>query len=70
MYTLKQLTDKAYKELLDSGLSDKTIYSANWYIWNRLIRLYGNDAIFEEVMCHKYCKDYGSLKYPVFVAGL
>ncbi len=58
MYTLKQLTDKAYKELLDSGLSDKTIYSANWYIWNRLIRLYGNDAIFEEVMCHKYCKDY------------
>ena len=58
MYTLKQLTDKAYKELLDSGLSEKTVYGSNWYVWNRLIRLYGNDAIFEEEMCYKYCKDY------------
>lgn len=58
MYTLKQLTDKAYKELLDSGLSEKTVYASNWYVWNRLIRLYGNDAIFEEEMCYKYCKDY------------
>ena len=34
MYTLKQLIDKAYQELLDSGLSEKTVYGANWYIWN------------------------------------
>lgn len=58
MYTLKKLIDKTYQELLDSGLSEKTIYSANWYIWNRLVRIYGNDAIFEEKMVFKYCLDY------------
>ncbi len=58
MYTLKQLIDKTYQELLDSGLSEKTVYGANWYIWNRLVRLYGNDAIFNENMCFDYCKSY------------
>lgn len=58
MYTLKQLIYKAYQELLDSGLSEKTVYGANWYIWNRLIRLYGEDEIFNEDMCFKYCESY------------
>ncbi len=58
MYTLKQLIDKAYQELLDSGLSEKTVYGANWYIWNRLVRIYGEDEVFKEEMCFKYCKSY------------
>lgn len=58
MYTLKQLIDKTYQELLDSGLSEKTVYGANWYIWNRLVRIYGEDEIFKEDMCFKYCKSY------------
>lgn len=58
MYTLKILIDKAFKELLDSGLSEKTVYSANWYIWNRLVRIYGEDAIFDECMISKYCISY------------
>ena len=58
MYTLKQLIDKAYQELLDSGLSEKTVYGANWYIWNRLVRIYGEDEIFNEDMCFKYCESY------------
>ena len=48
MYTLKQLIDKAYDELLVAGFSEKTVYGANWYIWNRLIRKHGENAIFEE----------------------
>ena len=58
MYTLKQLIDKAYDELLVAGFSEKTVYGANWYIWNRLIRKHGENAIFEESMCHEYCKEY------------
>ena len=58
MYTLKKLIDKTYQELLDSGLSEKTVYGANWYIWNRLVRIYGEDEIFKEDMCFKYCKSY------------
>ena len=58
MYTLKQLIDKTYQELLDSGLSEKTVYGANWYIWNRLVKIYGEDEIFKEDMCFKYCKSY------------
>ncbi len=58
MYTLKQLIDKAYQELLDSGLSEKTVYGANWYIWNRLVRIYGEDEVFKEEMCFKYCESY------------
>lgn len=58
MYTLKELSDKAFQELLDSGLSYKTVYGANWYIWNRLIRLHGEDALFEEWMVYDYCEDY------------
>lgn len=58
MYTLKQVIDKAYQELLDSGLSEKTVYGSNWYIWNRLVRVYGEDEIFKEDMCFKYCKSY------------
>ncbi len=58
MYTLKQLIDKAYQELLDSGLSEKTVYGANWYIWNRLVKTHGKDEIFKEDMCFEYCKSY------------
>ncbi len=58
MYTLKQLTDKAYQELLDSGLSEKTVYGSNWYVWNRLIRIYGENEIFKEEMVYKYCESY------------
>lgn len=58
MYTLKQLIDKAYQELLDSGLSKKTVYGSNWYVWNRLVRIYGEDEIFKEDMCFKYCNSY------------
>lgn len=58
MYRLKTLIDKAYQELLDSGLSQKTVYGANWYIWNRLVRIYGENEIFEERMVYKYCEDY------------
>ena len=58
MCTLKNLIDKAYNDLLDSGLSKKTVYGANWYIWNRLVRKYGEDAVFEESMCLEYCREY------------
>ena len=58
MYTLKQLIDKAYDELLVAGFSEKTVYGANCYIWNRLIRKHGENAIFEESMCREYCKEY------------
>ncbi|MGM9881638.1 MAG: tyrosine-type recombinase/integrase [Bacilli bacterium] len=58
MYTLEKLIDKAYKELLDAGYSEKTVYSANWYIWNRLIREYGKDAVFKEEMIYQYCTSY------------
>ena len=58
MYTLKELCDKAFQELLDSGLSYKTVYGANWYIWNRLIRKFGPNEIFKEEMVYKYCNEY------------
>lgn len=58
MYTLKQLIDKTYQELLESGLSKKTVYGANWYIWNRLVRIYGENEIFKDEMCFKYCESY------------
>lgn len=60
MYTLKELCDKAFTELIDSGLSYKTVYSANWYIWNRLVRKHGEDCIFEEQMVYDYCLEYFS----------
>lgn len=58
MYTLQKLIDKAFRELLDSGLSYKTVYGANWYIWNRLVHLYSPDTIFEEKMVPEYCQEY------------
>ena len=58
MYTIKQLIDKAYRELLDSGLSEKTVYGANWYIWNRLVKTYGENALFKEELCYEYCRSY------------
>lgn len=58
MYTLGELIPKTYNELLLSGLKEKTVYGANWYIWNRLTRLYGNDAIFKREMVDDYCLDY------------
>lgn len=58
MCTLKNLIDKAYNDLLASGLSKKTVYGSNWYIWNRLVRKYGEDAVFEESMCLEYCREY------------
>lgn len=58
MYTIKQLIDKAFRELLDSGLSEKTVYGANWYIWNRLVKTYGENALFKEEMCYEYCRTY------------
>lgn len=58
MYTLKELIAKAYDELLVSGLAEKTVYGANWYIWNRLVRVHGEDAIFHEEMCYEYCISY------------
>lgn len=58
MCTLKNLIDKAYNDLLASGLSKKTVYGSNWYIWNRLVRMYGEDAVFEESMCLEYCREY------------
>lgn len=58
MYTLNELIDKAYKELLNSGLSERTVYGGNWYVWNRLVRKYGGDEIFYENMCYEYCKEY------------
>ncbi|MCD7893100.1 MAG: tyrosine-type recombinase/integrase [Erysipelotrichaceae bacterium] len=58
MYTLKELCDKAFQELLDSGLSYKTVYGANWYIWNRLVRKFGPDEIFKEEMVYEYCIEY------------
>lgn len=58
MYTLKDLIDKSYNALLECGLSHKTVYGSNWYIWNRLVREYGEDAIFEERMVYNYCLDY------------
>ncbi len=58
MYTLNDLIDKAYRELLDSGLSEKTVYGGNWYIWNRLVKKHGGDALFNENMCYEYCEEY------------
>lgn len=58
MYTLKELSDKAFQELLESGLSYKTVYGSNWYIWNRLIFVHGEDTIFDERMVYEYCQDY------------
>ena len=58
MYTLNNLIDKACNDLLSAGFSEKTIYGAYWYIWYRLVKKHGKDAIFEESMCHEYCKDY------------
>ena len=58
MYTLKELCDKAFQELLDSGLSYKTVYGCNWYIWNRLVRKFGPDEIFKEEMVYEYCNEY------------
>lgn len=58
MYTLGELIPKTYNELLLSGLKEKTVYGGNWYIWNRLTRLYGNDATFKEEMVNSYCLDY------------
>lgn len=58
MYTLNNLIDKAYNDLLSAGFSENTVYGAYWYIWYRLVKKHGKDAIFEESMCHEYCKDY------------
>ncbi len=58
MYTLKELCDKAFQELLDSGLSYETVYDTYWYIWNRLVRKYGPDEIFKEEMVYEYCNEY------------
>ncbi|MEG1313570.1 MAG: hypothetical protein RSD40_04570, partial [Bacilli bacterium] len=58
MYTLKELCNKAFNELLDSGLSYKTVYGSNWYIWNRLVRKYGENEIFNENMVYEYCYEY------------
>lgn len=58
MYTLKALCAKAYQELLNAGLKEKTVYGANWYIWNRLIRKYGEDEYFIDDMVYSYCMDY------------
>ena len=41
MYTLKDLIDKSFNALLESGLLEKTVYGSYWYIWNRLAILYG-----------------------------
>lgn len=57
-YTIKELIDKAYQELLDSGLSPKTVYGSNWYIWNRLQRKYGANTLFDEKMIFEYCYEY------------
>ena len=46
MYTLKELIAKAYDELLVSGLAEKTVYGANWYIWNRLVRVHAKTPSF------------------------
>ena len=56
MYTLKALCAKAYQELLDSGLKEKTVYGTNWYIWNRLVRIHGEEAYFKPEMAYEYCK--------------
>ena len=58
MYTLKALCAKAYQELLESGLKEKTVYGANWYIWNRLVRKYGELAYFKTEMVYEYCIEY------------
>lgn len=58
MYTLNDLCDKAFNELIESGLSYKTVYGANWYIWNRLVRKYGGEIEFEESMVKEYCLEY------------
>lgn len=58
MYTLKALCAKAYQELLDSGLKEKTVYGTNWYIWNRLVRIHGEEAYFKPEMAYEYCKEY------------
>ena len=43
MYILKDLINQAFEELLNAGYSYKTVYGANWYIWNRLNKTYGED---------------------------
>ena len=57
MIKLKDLIDKSFNILLDIGLSYKTVYSANWYIWNRLTKIHGENIIFEEWMVFEYCED-------------
>lgn len=56
MYKLNELIDKTYQELLDSGLSNKTVYGSYWYIWNHLVRINGGEANFEEEMVYEYCE--------------
>lgn len=65
MFTLKILIDKAYNALLESGLKEKTVYSANWYIWNRLNQTYGEETVFEDKMVYEYCLNY--FKKEIFV---
>ena len=58
MYILKDLINQAFEDLLNAGYSYKTVYGANWYIWNRLNKTYGEDEVFLEDMVYEYCKDY------------
>lgn len=58
MYILKDLINQAFEELLNAGYSYKTVYRANWYIWNRLNKAYGEDEFFSEDMVYEYCQDY------------
>ena len=58
MYILKDLIDQAFEELLNAGYSYNTVYRANWYIWNRLNKAYGEDEIFSEDMVYEYCQNY------------
>ena len=58
MYTLNNLIDKACNDLLSAGFSEKTIYGAYWYIWYRLVKKHGKDAIFEESMWYYVKKKY------------
>ena len=57
MYTLKQIIDKAYQELLNSGLSRKTVRFSNLNIWKKLVKYYGEDAFFSCDLCRKYCEE-------------
>lgn len=58
MYALKELVDKTFSEMLDADYSYKTVYGANWYIWNRLIKKHGPNEIFKEKMIYEYCREY------------